>query len=103
MSKIKAWDIRSSRTLNIEIDTHLERFAFFQNKMTALANINWWHKLKIYCRQLLLASHSSGLYYKHITIVNDNSRVISKWNKSSEVSDAPMCGVMFMIVIDTSS
>ncbi len=102
MSKIKAWDTRSSRTLNIEIDTYLERFAFFQNKMTALANIHWWHKLKIYCRQLLLASHSCGLYYKHITIVNDNSRVISKWNKSSELSDNPKSGAMF-IVIDTSS
>jgi hypothetical protein len=29
--------------------------------------------------QVLSADDSSGLYYKHIMIVNDDSNVISKW------------------------
>jgi hypothetical protein len=34
---------------------------------------------------------ASGLYYKHLMIVNDNSRVV----RMSIISDAPSCGVTY--------
>ncbi len=42
------------------------------------------------------------LYYKEIEIVNDDSKVFSKWRESSLVSDAPNCGIMFTIVMDNN-
>jgi hypothetical protein len=44
----------------------------------------------------------SGLYYKHILIVSDSSRVVSKWCEVL-VNDAPNCGIMFSIKIDDTS
>jgi len=38
---------------------------------------------------------TGGLHYKHITIVNDDTRVISKRCESSVVSSAPNCGIIF--------
>ncbi len=70
---------------------------------------NLRHTFPNYDREKLMSnflntkSGSSGQYYKHITIVNDDSKVISKWCELSVVSDASNCGVMFTIVIDDTS
>ncbi len=41
------------------------------------------NQIKLFLRQW----HSSGLYYKHVTIVNDDSSIVRKW--SFKLSDDP--------------